>query len=209
MLATLSSLQALALLNRPASGSLTVRSSNDSQIHPPFVVPLPAPLVATDARAIRYSSSDARHLECSALKQPANRAVADSLRATSGHHSRRESQRQPRAYCWLEHYHHSSTSTQVLLPSVITRSQVALYVYNFVLKKTPHFKTAMFGLPTRCPPPPGCTTIDQLDPWKQVYLEHRLTPNYPAWPNGLSTSTRIGMSARLTCARFRCRRVVV
>ena len=92
---------------------------------------------------------------------------------------------------------------------VITRSQVALYVYNFVLKKTPHFKTAMFGLPTRCPPPPGCPTIDQLDPWKQVYLEHRLTPNYPAWPNGLSTSTRIGMSARLTCARFRCRRVVV
>lgn len=80
--------------------------------------------------------------------------------------------------------------------------QVNLYIFNFALDRTGHFKGMMFSQPLRCPQNnTGCTQVSQLDAWKEVYLMHRMTPNSVAWPAGLSAClTEIG-PALLTARR--------
>ncbi|KAH3761610.1 hypothetical protein Pelo_6613 [Pelomyxa schiedti] len=58
---------------------------------------------------------------------------------------------------------------------------LSLYVYDFALETTPHFDTFMMSQPTIT-----VYELDQLDTWKKVYLEHRMSSTYPAWPDGFN-----------------------
>lgn len=68
---------------------------------------------------------------------------------------------------------------------------VSLYIFNFALSSTGHFKTLMMSQPLRCPPGPiGCSSVAQLDRWKSVYLQHRMAVRNVAWPAGLNMVCR-------------------
>ncbi len=47
---------------------------------------------------------------------------------------------------------------------------ISLYVYNFVLERTPHFDTFMMSQPQIT-----VFELDLLDAWKEVYLQHRMS----------------------------------
>eukprot|EP00026_Physarum_polycephalum_P000452 Phypoly_transcript_00453.p2 GENE.Phypoly_transcript_00453~~Phypoly_transcript_00453.p2 ORF type:complete len:706 (+),score=95.46 Phypoly_transcript_00453:2560-4677(+) len=77
----------------------------------------------------------------------------------------------------------NSSATLILTPnghSSIT-IPVNLYVFNFKLPRTPNFATYLDGLPL-------IETYDfpDMDAWKLVYLQHRMSLPASDWPNGLT-----------------------
>lgn len=70
----------------------------------------------------------------------------------------------------------SATITLTSGSTVLTLS-VQLYVFDFVLDITPHFDTFMMSQPTIT-----VYELDELDAWKKVYLQHRMSYPDPAWP---------------------------
>eukprot|EP01113_Clastostelium_recurvatum_P033868 TRINITY_DN4527_c0_g1_i4.p1 TRINITY_DN4527_c0_g1~~TRINITY_DN4527_c0_g1_i4.p1 ORF type:complete len:1544 (-),score=244.84 TRINITY_DN4527_c0_g1_i4:48-4322(-) len=77
----------------------------------------------------------------------------------------------------------ASTATITLTPSggSAILIPISLYIYNFKLKSTPAFATYLMSLPTVT-----VYQLDQMDAWKKVFLQHRMSPVAGDWPNGLS-----------------------
>jgi len=58
---------------------------------------------------------------------------------------------------------------------------INLYVFNFKLPRTPNFATYLDGLPLIY-----TEDLADMDAWKLVYLQHRMSLPASDWPNGLT-----------------------